>query len=59
MDKKFSIEKLENLLNRDDEIMLEILPNGEIRQSSEMKNVDKPLTLKENLGGEYALSPSR
>lgn len=54
-----SIEELEKLLSRDDECMLEILPNGEIREFSEAEKAQvrserKPLTMRENLGGEYA-----
>jgi hypothetical protein len=53
------IDDLEKLLQRDDEAMLEILPNGEIREFSEEEKVEvrskrKPLTMRENLGGEYA-----
>jgi len=51
--KRMSIDELQRLLERDDEVMLEILPNGEIRQGAETTNIAKPLTLRENLGGEY------
>ena len=58
--KRMSIAELEKLLSRDDEVMLEILPNGEIREFSEdekakVRSERKPLTMKENLGGEYGL----
>jgi hypothetical protein len=51
------IDELERLLNSEEDIPIQILPNGEIRQighttSSELGN-KKPLTMKENLGGEY------
>lgn len=56
---KPSIDDLKRMLSRDDEVMLEILPNGEIREFSEEEKTDvrskrKPLTMRENLGGEYA-----
>jgi hypothetical protein len=58
--KRYSIDDLEKLLGREDEAMLEILPNGEIREFSEeekatVRSARKPLTLRENLGGEYGL----
>lgn len=51
------IDELEKLLNSEEDAPIQILPNGEIREagrasSSEMGN-KKPLTMKENLGGEY------
>ena len=51
------IDELEALLNSEEETAIQILPNGEIRQigkatSSDMGN-KKPLTMRENLGGEY------
>lgn len=54
---KPSIDDLERLLNSEEDAPIQILPNGEIREvgqatSSEMGN-KKPLTMKENLGGEY------
>lgn len=57
--KRVSIDQLEKLLQRDDELMLEIMPNGEIREFSEeeqaaVRSRRKPLTMRENLGGEYA-----
>lgn len=51
---RMSIAELERILSRDDEVMLEILPNGEIRLAGETTNIAKPLTMRENLGGEYA-----
>jgi len=48
-----TIDELEKLLQREDEIDLEILPNGEIRQKGTKKKGPKPLTLGKNLGGEY------
>jgi hypothetical protein len=51
------IDELERLLNSEEDIPIRILPNGEIRQlgqatASEMGG-KKPLTMRENLGGEY------
>lgn len=58
---KPSIDDLQRMLERDDEAMLEILPNGEIREFSEDEKAEvrskrKPLTMRENLGGEYAFA---
>ena len=60
MDKKLSIKELETLLNSEEETPIQILPNGEIREvgainASEL-GAKKPLTLKENLGGEYGVN---
>jgi hypothetical protein len=57
MSTQSKIDELERLLNSEEDIPIQILPNGEIRQignvtSSELGN-KKPLTMKENLGGEY------
>lgn len=51
------LDELELLLNSEEDVPIQILPNGEIRQighatPSEFGN-KKPLTMKENLGGEY------
>lgn len=56
------IEQLEALLERenswDEDQEIEIMPNGEIRAKSPANAADaaplKPLTFRENLGGEYA-----
>jgi hypothetical protein len=58
MTKKPTIQELEALLNSEEDVKIQILPNGEIRQlsaatSNEVGN-KKPLTMKEDLGGEYA-----
>ncbi len=53
-----SISELEAILQREDEVEIEILPNGEIRAKNESTDADrggrKPLTMREDLGGEYA-----
>lgn len=51
------IDELEKLLNSEEEVPIQILPNGEIRQvgraTPSETGTKKPLTMKENLGGEY------
>jgi hypothetical protein len=51
------IDELEALLNSEEDVPIQILPNGEIRQLGRETAADtgnkKPLTLRENLGGEY------
>ena len=61
MNKKFIIHELEALLDSDEELEITILPNGEVRATdAEGNEVDpddtrlKPITMRENLGGEYA-----
>jgi hypothetical protein len=57
MANKLSINELEAILQREDEVEIEILPNGEVRAKNETTSGDrggrKPLTMKEDLGGEY------
>jgi len=59
MDKKLSITELERLLNTEEDTSIEILPNGEIRATGQTSPSSpslagkKPLTMRENLGGEY------
>jgi len=54
--KRLTIDEIEALLNSDDEIELDILPNGEVRASKSKENIGplKVLTMREKLGGEYA-----
>lgn len=51
------IDELEALLNSEEETPIQILPNGEIREVNKVTNSEignkKPLTMRENLGGEY------
>lgn len=58
MDKKPTIQELEKLLNSEEDKPIQILPNGEIRAEGGVNSAElsgkKPLTLRENLGGEYA-----
>lgn len=58
MNKKLSMQELEALLNSEEETPIQILPNGEIRPIGQTNPAElggrKPLTMKEDLGGEYA-----
>jgi hypothetical protein len=57
MDKKPTIQELERLLNTEEDTPIQILPNGEIRAVGQTSSSNlagkKPLTMRENLGGEY------
>lgn len=56
MDRKPTIQELENLLNSEEDTPIQILPNGEIRPAGQTQGdlgTRKPLTMRENLGGEY------
>ena len=57
MSKKLSLEELEAVLNSEEETPIQILPNGEIREAGQASPAEvgtkKPLTMKEDLGGEY------
>ncbi len=58
MAKKPTIQELEDILNSEETTPVKILPNGEIQQLNQNSlaelGVKKPLTMRENLGGEYA-----
>ena len=63
MARKPTIEELERLLEAEEENEIEILPNGEIRavggsEPSE-RGFKKPLTMREDLGGEYGVRSTR
>jgi hypothetical protein len=50
-----TIDELERILQSEEDTAIEILPNGEIRELGSSEKTDrKPLTMRENLGGEYA-----
>ena len=54
---RLTIAELEAILETEEEVPIQILPNGEVRalgttSSSELGG-RKPLTMRENLGGEY------
>jgi len=57
MDKKLTIKELEAILDQEEDTPIEILPNGEIRSkggsASANLGTNKPLTMREDLGGEY------
>jgi hypothetical protein len=57
MNQQSKIDELEKLLNSEEDTPIQILPNGEIREIGQATSADmgnkKPLTMKENLGGEY------
>jgi hypothetical protein len=53
-----TIADLEAILDREEQVEIEILPNGEVRALDDSTPAErggrKPLTMRENLGGEYA-----
>jgi hypothetical protein len=54
-----TIAELEAILDREEEVEIEILPNGEVRakgSSAQELGGRKPLTMREDLGGEYSES---
>ena len=57
MARKPTIQELERLLRSEEETPIEILPNGEIRERGGSDEAErgykKPLTMREELGGEY------
>jgi len=57
MSKKPTIHELEAILKSEEETPIQILPNGEIRPIGQTNPLElggkKPLTMRENLGGEY------
>jgi hypothetical protein len=60
---KPTIKELEEILNSEETTPVKILPNGEIQQLTENSlpelGAKKPLTMRENLGGEYASDHER
>ena len=52
-----TIAELEKILDREEEVEIEILPNGEVRAKGQSSAGElggrKPLTMREDLGGEY------
>lgn len=57
MERKLTIQELEKLLNTEEDTPVQVLPNGEIRAVGQASPTEvggkKPLTMRENLGGEY------
>lgn len=62
-ERRVSIDELEQILSKEEDVAVEILPNGEIRAkdsaSASERNYRKPLTMREDLGGEYATDGHR
>ncbi len=58
MSAKPTIQELESILDSEEDVPIEILPNGEIRARGQTSSSElsgrKPLTMQEDLGGEYA-----
>ena len=54
------LDELEAILNSEEETSIQILPNGQIRRIGQATAAEigtkKPLTMRENLGGEYGSS---
>ena len=52
-----TIADLEKILDKEQEVEIEILPNGEVRAKGQTApgetGARKPLTMREDLGGEY------
>ena len=57
MSQKPTIHELEAILDEEEDSPVQILPNGEIRAVGGSDAVErgyrKPITMRENLGGEY------
>ena len=57
MSAKPTIQELEAILDQEEDTPIEILPNGEIRAQGQTSSHElsgkKPLTMQEDLGGEY------
>jgi hypothetical protein len=57
MNTKPTIKELEDILNSEETTPVKILPNGEIQPLNQNSLAElgakKPLTMRENLGGEY------
>jgi hypothetical protein len=55
---KPTIAQLEAILQSEEEVEIEILPNGEVRAKNGTSPQElggrKPLTMREDLGGEYS-----
>lgn len=58
MSRKPTIHELEAILDEEEDSPVEILPNGEVRAVGDADAVErgyrKPITMRENLGGEYS-----
>ena len=47
------VAELEAILDQEEDIPLTIMPNGEITTADGKRSKGKPLTMREDLGGEY------
>ena len=60
MARKPTIHELEAILDEEEDSPIEILPNGEVRALGGSDDAEsgysKPITMRENLGGEYSAS---
>ena len=58
MSRKPTIHELEAILEEEEDMPIEILPNGEVRALGGSDPAEtgyrKPITMQEDLGGEYA-----
>ena len=55
--RRISISELEAALDNEENIAIEIMPDGQIRARNAVNSLEigkKPLTMREDLGGEYA-----
>ncbi|MBI5778303.1 MAG: hypothetical protein HZA49_02480 [Planctomycetes bacterium] len=53
---KPTVDDLKRILDTEDEVPIEIMPNGEIRPRNPTNSLEigkRPITYKEDLGGEY------
>ncbi len=52
-----TIAQLEAILESEEQVEIDILPNGEVREKGTTSSLElggrKPLTMREDLGGEY------
>ena len=59
---KPTIAELERILQNEEDVPVEILPSGEIRQKGSTSGAElggkKPITMREDLGGEYTRPPN-
>lgn len=63
MGRRPTIKELEAILEQEEDVPVEILPNGEIRAQGSTSAAElggrKPITMREDLGGEYAIGGRR
>jgi hypothetical protein len=53
-----TIDQLQEILESEEQVEIDILPNGEVRAKGQTSTQElggrKPITMREDLGGEYA-----